>query len=110
MATHSRILAWRIPRTEEPGGLQSMGSQGLDTTELLNDHHSCFTMLLVSAVEQSESATLIHIYVNIQPLFLGFPSHLGHDRTLSRVPWATQLVPLFFYFWPHCMAYGILVP
>ena len=27
MATHSRILAWRIPRTEEPGGLQSMESQ-----------------------------------------------------------------------------------
>ena len=27
MATHSRILAWRIPQTEEPGGLRSMGSQ-----------------------------------------------------------------------------------
>ena len=27
MATHSSILAWRIPRTEEPGGLQSMGSR-----------------------------------------------------------------------------------
>ena len=27
MATHSNILAWRIPRTEEPGGLQFMGSQ-----------------------------------------------------------------------------------
>ena len=26
-ATHSSILAWRIPWTEEPGGLQSMGSQ-----------------------------------------------------------------------------------
>ena len=26
MATHSSILAWKIPRTEEPGGLQSMGS------------------------------------------------------------------------------------
>ena len=27
MATHSNILAWRIPWTEEPGGLQSMGLQ-----------------------------------------------------------------------------------
>ena len=27
VATHSSILAWRIPRTEEPGGLQSTGSQ-----------------------------------------------------------------------------------
>ena len=32
MATHSITLAWKIPWTEEPGGLQSMGSQrvGLD--------------------------------------------------------------------------------
>ena len=27
MTTHSSILAWRVPWTEEPGGLQSMGSQ-----------------------------------------------------------------------------------
>ena len=32
MATHSGILAWRIPWTEETGGLQSMGSQESDTT------------------------------------------------------------------------------
>ena len=29
MATHSSILAWRIPWTEEPGGLQFVGSQGV---------------------------------------------------------------------------------
>ena len=29
MATHSSVLAWEIPRTGEPGGLQSMGSQGV---------------------------------------------------------------------------------
>ena len=33
MATHSSILAKKIPWIEEPGGLQSMGSQELDTTE-----------------------------------------------------------------------------
>ena len=37
MATHSSILARRIPWTEEPGGLQSMGLQESDTTEQLND-------------------------------------------------------------------------
>ena len=41
MTNHSSILAWRIPRAEEPGGLQSMGSQELDTTERLNHHHVC---------------------------------------------------------------------
>ena len=29
MVTHCSILAWRTPRTEESGGLQSMGSQGV---------------------------------------------------------------------------------
>ena len=33
MATHSSILAWRIPWTEEPGGLQSTGCKESDTTE-----------------------------------------------------------------------------
>ena len=32
MAPHSRVLAWRVPGTEEPGGLQSPGSQESDTT------------------------------------------------------------------------------
>ena len=30
MATHSRIVAWRIPWTEEPGGLQSKGLEGAE--------------------------------------------------------------------------------
>ena len=37
MATHSSVLAWEVPWTEEPGGLQSMGSQELDTTQQLNN-------------------------------------------------------------------------
>ena len=39
MATHSSILAWRIPRTEEPGGLQSLWLQESDTTQRLNHDH-----------------------------------------------------------------------
>ena len=35
MATHSRILAWRIPWTEEPGGNSPWGWKKLDTTEQL---------------------------------------------------------------------------
>ena len=34
MATHSSILAWRIPWTEGPGGLQSRGHSESDTTEV----------------------------------------------------------------------------
>ena len=36
MATHSSILTWKIPWMEEPGRLQSMGSQESDMTELLH--------------------------------------------------------------------------
>ena len=39
MAIHSSILAWKIPWMEEPGGLQSMGSQESDTTSWLNHNH-----------------------------------------------------------------------
>ena len=38
MATHSSIPAGRIPRTEEPGGLQSMGHKDSDMTERLSTH------------------------------------------------------------------------
>ena len=35
MATHFSILAWRIPWTEEPGGLQTSGCKEMDTSEQL---------------------------------------------------------------------------
>ena len=44
MATHSSILAWRSPWTEEPGGLQSMGLQSqtqLDRNSHVHDHPGC---------------------------------------------------------------------
>ena len=44
MATHSRILAWKIPWTEEPGGHSPWGCKELDTTEQLStrehEHHT----------------------------------------------------------------------
>ena len=39
-STHSSVLAWRIPWTQEPSGLQSFGSQESDTTERLSLHCS----------------------------------------------------------------------
>ena len=43
MATHSSILAWRIPMAEEPDGLQCMGHKELDMTEWLNTAQHIFT-------------------------------------------------------------------
>ena len=50
-ATHSSILAWEIAQTEEPGGLQSMGSQESDTTERLTHTHVCETESLCCTPE-----------------------------------------------------------
>ena len=44
MATHSSVLAWRIPWTEEPGGLQYMGSQ---SQTRLSNFLSFFSLLCV---------------------------------------------------------------
>ena len=70
MTTHSSILAWRVPWTEEPGGLRFRGSdttEELDTTEVTvcTRAHSYFTLLSISAVQRSESAVCIHT----SPLF-----------------------------------------
>ena len=40
MATHSNFLAWKIPWTVEPGGLQSVRSQGGDTIEVTSHTHT----------------------------------------------------------------------
>ena len=45
MATHSSVLAWRIPWTEELGGLQSTGRKESDMTERLHFHFHVFIYL-----------------------------------------------------------------
>ena len=56
MAVHSYILAWRIPRIEEPGGLQSMGSQRVEYNGATNTLTSSkcskmFIFLMTSALK-----------------------------------------------------------
>ena len=46
MATHSSILAWDIPWTKEPGGLQSMGLQRVEKTEQLTLHTHMSSLIL----------------------------------------------------------------
>ena len=44
MATHSSILAWKIPWMEEPDGLEPMGSQESDKTERLDNNASLVSL------------------------------------------------------------------
>ena len=73
IATHSSILAWRIPQTEEPGGLQSMGSHrvGHDWgTERAHTHAPSLTVstanpgLLTDNMKRSENETVSHSVVS----------------------------------------------
>ena len=45
MATHSRVLAWEIPWTEEPGGLQSVGSQRVRCDSVTRRRQRCFEVI-----------------------------------------------------------------
>ena len=70
MTTHSRILAWEIPRTEEPGGLQPMGSQKSQTR--LSDS--------VAAVAAYSSSALSSVL---------YPQHLAQRETeRERETWS----------------------
>ena len=53
MATHSRILAWSIPRTEEPGGLQFIGPQSQTPLEHLSMHTSLLALNKISVCQVS---------------------------------------------------------
>ena len=63
MATHSSILAWRVPWTEKPGGLQSLGfNKELDTTERLThfnpNFHLSFSSYTLYIVVRREGASI----------------------------------------------------
>ena len=63
MATHSSILAWRIPWTEEPGGLESMGHKELDTTKWLTFFIKQSRVYSSTLYNHLSSATFYHRYI-----------------------------------------------
>ena len=52
METHSSILAWRIPWTEEPGGLQSRGSKRVRHERDLACSHAFFSVVYSTGIKQ----------------------------------------------------------
>ena len=97
MATYSSILAWRIPWTEEPGGLQSMGLQ--------RDRHfalSAFLYFLFSCLQTymnplpTQKRTLIWTCWPFWPLCCFFPSF--HSET-SVITGPYSLLSLFQSSW-----------
>ena len=60
MATHSSTIAWKIPWTEEPGRLQSMGSQRVG--------HDCATSLSHALTRNAEEAEIAQLYEDLLDL------------------------------------------
>ena len=95
MATHSSVLAWRIPGTGEPGGLPSIGvAQSRTRLKRLSSSSSIVALQCVYCstvfynVSSSVSTMLYYskanqLYVYIYPFFFGFSSHLVHHRASS---------------------------
>ena len=81
MVTQSSTLAWRIPWTEEPGGLQSTGSQRVG--------HDCVTEFHFSMKWISR----MHTYI---PSPLDLPSMAPHQSHPSRSSQSTELSPLCY--------------
>ena len=79
MATHSSILAWKIPWTEEPGTVQSMASQRVGTTErlhLISNKESCESQPLNSSWTESPNRRRAQ----------GTESGAAHKRSQCRQP------------------------
>ena len=72
MAAHSSILAWRIPWTEEPGGLQPMGSQRVSRSVASDSLQLTHTSLIAQLVKNLPA---------MQETLAGF---LGREESLEK--------------------------
>ena len=107
MATHSSILAWRIPRTGEPGRLQSMGTQESDMTQRLNHPTKLrcktvkqrlrlpiYTNIFIQKTSYSQFLTFFHFLHRFQHI----PKQLIYIKTFLlsahfSPPWLLKLSP-----------------
>ena len=63
MATHSSILAWRIPWREEPGGLQSIGLQSWTRLKQCSTY-ACMVLITYKILTCSSAKNISHNYIN----------------------------------------------
>ena len=68
MAPHSSVLAWRIPWTEEPGGLQCMGSQSRTHLSVFTFSLSLFILVVPIYIPTNSHLFFLHIFANMLSL------------------------------------------
>ena len=75
-ATHSSILAWRIPWTEDPGGLQPMGSQRTEATE-----HS-IAFLIFTCFQLLAEPFILSCPIRAQSIFVFYSSNVKSSKQM----------------------------
>ena len=75
MATHSSILAWRIPWTEEPGRLQSKGSQRVGHDWMTN---TCLSNLSIHLSPCLSSVIFLSLYIDLAYIYFYHLSTIGY--------------------------------
>ena len=114
-ATHSSVLAWRLPRTEEPGGLQSMGLQkvGHNCSDSACTHARTTSERRALHDVQQQTALIRAVFLTQKSALCGSPETAGlstkqvfRDKQaegLSLFRWEVLLLKLFkpvFFFKP----------
>ena len=89
VVTHYNILNWRIPCTEEPGALQSTGSQELDTTQRLNNNKNIGQKMRVWAPQSQRPGfifQLCHLKAFATPNLceVGAAEHIPHRKNTQH--------------------------
>ena len=102
MATYSSILAWRIPWTEEPGGLQSMGSQRVRHDWVTSFHFTSHTSKVMFKILQAR----LQQYVNrkLPDVQAGFRKGRGIRDQIANICWIIEKARvlekhLFLLYW-----------
>ena len=106
MAIHSRILAWRIPWTEEPGGLQSIGSQSQTLLKQLNTHthtHTHKVVFWTTSIGPSTTNISYQLITRPPPA----TKHMTKQPQVLSVPLETQTC---FYILPESTTYAPNAP
>ena len=94
MATHSSIRAWEIPWTEEPGGLQSMGSQ---SRTWLNQHvHGHIVLIRIENIARYR-ITLYYLLQSRSSDQSQEPIRTANGLTVREYLYASHLNPLFHF-------------
>ena len=98
MATHSSILAWRIPWTEEPDGLQPMGSQRVWhdwRTNTVNFYFKLkYNIVLISGVQHNDSIFILLGRGNFSPLpLLSSGGRTDNKIDLRKINWRRRWHP-----------------